>query len=131
MPQDLRDAQASQVPLGRFSEPFGSLLLSLPHFGARSSPFSLTEQAAQVLLFLSDYTSYQTGSEAFVDGVRFSSCDLPPLRRKLTLRPTSTGLPHLVIGFGKDTCLYRDHKSAVLDVDNTLILISKRRDGDF
>ncbi|ORY76496.1 NADP-dependent mannitol dehydrogenase [Leucosporidium creatinivorum] len=48
MPADLRAAQASQVPLGRFSEPF--------------------EQAAQVLLFLSPYSSYQTGSEAFVDG---------------------------------------------------------------
>lgn len=48
MPQDLRDAQAASVPLGRFSEP--------------------SEHAAQVVLLLSDYTAYTTGSEIFVDG---------------------------------------------------------------
>lgn len=48
MPAELREGQAKTVPLGRFSQPF--------------------EQASQVVLFLSDKTSYQTGSEAFVDG---------------------------------------------------------------
>jgi len=48
MPQELRDAQAATVPLGRFSEP--------------------EEHAAQVVLLLSDLSSYTTGSEVFVDG---------------------------------------------------------------
>lgn len=48
MPQDLRDRQASEVPLGRFSEP--------------------SEHAGQIVFLLSDYSSYITGSEIFVDG---------------------------------------------------------------
>ncbi|KAL8292847.1 hypothetical protein RQP46_000541 [Phenoliferia psychrophenolica] len=48
MPAELRDAQAKQVPMGRFSEPI--------------------EQTGQALLLLSDHSSYQTGSENFVDG---------------------------------------------------------------
>ncbi|SCV73261.1 BQ2448_7186 [Microbotryum intermedium] len=48
MPAELREGQAKQVPMGRFSQPF--------------------EQTAQALLFLSPHSSYQTGSEAFVDG---------------------------------------------------------------
>jgi NAD(P)-dependent dehydrogenase (short-subunit alcohol dehydrogenase family) len=48
MPADLRAAQAKQVPLGRFSHPH--------------------EHTGQALLLLSDYSSYTTGSEVFIDG---------------------------------------------------------------
>lgn len=48
MPAELRAAQAKQVPLGRFSQPH--------------------EHAGQVLLLLSDLSSYTTGSEVFIDG---------------------------------------------------------------
>lgn len=48
MPAELRAAQAEQVPLKRFSEP--------------------AEHAGQTLLLLSDYSSYTTGSEIFIDG---------------------------------------------------------------
>ena len=48
MPAALREAQAKQVPLGRFSEP--------------------KEHAGQALLLLSDHASYMTGGEYFVDG---------------------------------------------------------------
>ena len=48
MAKDLLKLQADQVPLKRFSEPF--------------------EQTGQVLLLLSDYSSYITGAEHFIDG---------------------------------------------------------------
>ncbi|GAA5860829.1 hypothetical protein JCM8547_003862 [Rhodosporidiobolus lusitaniae] len=48
MPQDLRDQQCREVPLGRFSE--------------------VWEQAGQVVFLLSKYASYQTGASHYVDG---------------------------------------------------------------
>ncbi|KAJ9098112.1 hypothetical protein QFC21_004441 [Naganishia friedmannii] len=47
-PKDVREFQSASVPLGRYSEP--------------------AEQTPQVLLLLSEVSSYQTGSEVFVDG---------------------------------------------------------------
>lgn len=47
-PQEARDFQAASTPLGRYSEP--------------------SEQAPQVLLLLSEHSSYMTGSEVFIDG---------------------------------------------------------------
>ncbi|CCM02002.1 uncharacterized protein FIBRA_04076 [Fibroporia radiculosa] len=48
MEKSIRDHQAAQVPLGRFAKPH--------------------EMAPQTLLLLSDYASYMTGQEYFVDG---------------------------------------------------------------
>ncbi|KIM36361.1 hypothetical protein M413DRAFT_449238 [Hebeloma cylindrosporum] len=48
MDPKIRDFQAKSVPLGRFAEP--------------------QEMTAQALLLLSDYASYMTGSEYFIDG---------------------------------------------------------------
>ncbi|KAJ9117434.1 hypothetical protein QFC22_004284 [Naganishia vaughanmartiniae] len=47
-PKEVREFQSASVPLGRYSEP--------------------AEQTPQVLLLLSEVSSYQTGSEVFVDG---------------------------------------------------------------
>ena len=48
MEQSVRDHQAGGVPLGRFAQPH--------------------EMAPQTLLLLSEYASYMTGQEYFVDG---------------------------------------------------------------
>ncbi|BGO95200.1 hypothetical protein NBRC10512_000983 [Rhodotorula toruloides] len=48
MDANLRSNQCKEVPLGRFSKPY--------------------EQAGQVVFFLSNLSSYQTGSSAYVDG---------------------------------------------------------------
>ncbi|GAA5882532.1 hypothetical protein JCM3774_005189 [Rhodotorula dairenensis] len=48
MDPELRKNQSAELPLGRFSKPW--------------------EQAGQVVYFLSKYSSYQTGSSAYVDG---------------------------------------------------------------
>lgn len=48
MEQSLRDHQARSLPLGRFAQP--------------------NEIAPQTLLLLSEYASYMTGQEYFVDG---------------------------------------------------------------
>jgi len=48
MDKNIRDHQAHNLPLGRFAEPH--------------------EMAGQALLLLSDYASYMTGNEYFVDG---------------------------------------------------------------
>jgi len=48
MAKDIRDHQAHNLPLGRFAEPH--------------------EMAGQTLLLLSEYASYMTGNEYFVDG---------------------------------------------------------------
>ncbi|KAI5452833.1 hypothetical protein NCC49_006373 [Naganishia albida] len=47
-PEEVRKFQCESVPLGRYSEP--------------------QEQTSQVLLLLSEHSSYQTGSEVFIDG---------------------------------------------------------------
>lgn len=73
MDATLRENQCKEVPLGRFSKPW--------------------EQAGQVAYLLSPYSSYQTGSSVYIDGVRPafsllpSSSDpaLPPSRPLLTL----------------------------------------------
>jgi hypothetical protein len=51
MPQELRDNQCKEVPLGRFSKPH--------------------EQAGQVVYLLSPLSSYQTGSSVYIDGSFF------------------------------------------------------------
>ncbi|KAF8996215.1 NADP-dependent mannitol dehydrogenase MtDH [Cyathus striatus] len=48
MAQEVRDFQSKSLPLGRFAEPH--------------------EMAGQAILLLSDYASYMTGGEYFVDG---------------------------------------------------------------
>ncbi|GHJ85134.1 hypothetical protein NliqN6_1536 [Naganishia liquefaciens] len=47
-PKEVREFQSNSVPLGRYSDP--------------------QEQTSQVILLLSEHSSYQTGSEVFIDG---------------------------------------------------------------
>ena len=85
--------------MGRFSMPFGPSTRMNHSAGHRADtrPFSSTEQASQVLLFLSPYSSYQTGSEAFVDGVGLvASRSWPSRTPRLTFARCFTGFPHLV-----------------------------------
>lgn len=64
MDATLRENQCKEVPLGRFSKPY--------------------EQAGQVVYLLSKYSSYQTGSSIYIDGVR----PVPPF---LLAGPCPTG----------------------------------------
>lgn len=57
MDKKVRDHQAGQLPLGRFAEP--------------------EEMSGQAILLLSDYGSYMTGGEYFVDG--YVACFCSPL----------------------------------------------------
>jgi hypothetical protein len=53
----------------RLHDPVGDIPFSLPYPVSRLQQYSEPqEQTSQVLLLLSEHSSYQTGSEVFIDG---------------------------------------------------------------
>ncbi|GAA5906098.1 hypothetical protein JCM5296_001045 [Sporobolomyces johnsonii] len=70
MDPTLRAAQCADVPLGRFSRAY--------------------EQATQVVMLLSPYTSYQTGSSVYVDGACAHSTLRIPSPRHPAVQPSLT-----------------------------------------
>lgn len=78
-PKEVREFQSNSVPLGRVRTshnaiatcPLMTQLFSSPCYHSFAFHIQYSdpqEQTSQVILLLSEHSSYQTGSEVFIDG---------------------------------------------------------------